>query len=351
MGNPAARLAIAGSFSSPGGPKIEVSETAKKFGEMHVHLGKIVNGTVSVDDAAEFTISAPRRATLRANHSATHLLHAALRRKHGDHVAQKGSLVAQERLRFDISHPKPIAFADIAEIEQEVNALICQNDAVITRLMTPDEAAAEGTMALFGEKCGDEARVVSMGKRAEAPFSVELCGGTHVARIGDIGVFKIVSEGAVAAGIRRLEAMIGPAAAAYLAKRDGMLNDLADKLKVKAEDVSERVEALMEERRKLEKELGELRKKLATGADMGANRFKEVAGTRLAAVKLEDVHGKELKGMADELKKQMESGVTALISIKDGKASLVVALTDDLKDIYRNGNNRHFYQPQHPPCP
>ena len=318
------------------GAKIEVTGTVKKLGGMHVHLGKVVSGTVSVNDTAEFTIARSRRSALRANHSATHLLHAALRRKLGTHVTQKGSLVAEDRLRFDISHPRPIAFKDIADVEQEVNALICQNEAVITRLMTPEEAVAGGAMALFGEKYGDEVRVVSMGKIGRDSFSVELCGGTHVARTGDIGVFKIVSEGAVAAGIRRVEAMTGPAAAAYLARRDGLLTDLADKLKVRADALPERVDALIEERKKLEKEIGELRKKLATGggAPTDATRYKNVAGTRLAAIRLEDVPGKELKGMADELKKQMGSGIAALISVKEGKASLVVALTEDLKDTY-----------------
>ena len=244
--------------------------------------------------------------------------------------------MAQERLRFDRSHSKPMNFEEISNIEQEMNALIRQNDMVVTMLMTPDEAAADGAMALFGEKYGDEVRVVSMGKLGEDGFSVELCGSTHVTRTGDIGMFKIVSEGAVAAGIRPVEAMTGPSAAAYLARCNGLITDLADKLKVTAEALPERVDALIEERRKLEKAFGELRRKLATGsgAQANANRFKQDAGTRLAAVKLEDVPGKELKGMADGLKKRMESGVAALISVKDGKAFLVVALTEDLKETY-----------------
>ncbi|WP_404425397.1 alanine--tRNA ligase [Thalassospira australica] len=325
----------AGVIKTEKGAVIEITDTQKKLGALHVHLGKIVEGDVSVGDAAEFRVDHTRRSALRANHSATHLLHAVMRKHLGDHVTQKGSLVAKDRLRFDVSHPKPITAEEAAVIEFDVNRLIRENSEVTTRLMTPDEAIELGAMALFGEKYGDEVRVVSMGlpEANEHAYSLELCGGTHVKRTGDIGMFKIVSEGAVSSGVRRIEALTGSDAASYMAARDQLLQTISADLKAVPEDVPARVKALQDERRKLEREVSDLRKKLATagsGGASGADAFKEVNGIKLALRVLDGIPAKELKGMVDELRDQMGSGVVALISTDGGKASIVVGLTEDL---------------------
>ncbi len=325
----------AGVIKTEKGAVIEITDTQKKLGALHVHLGKVVEGDVSVGDAAEFRVDHTRRSSLRANHSATHLLHAVMRKHLGDHVTQKGSLVAKDRLRFDVSHPKPITAEEAAIIEFDVNRLIRENSEVTTRLMTPDEAIELGAMALFGEKYGDEVRVVSMGlpEANEHAYSLELCGGTHVKRTGDIGMFKIVSEGAVSSGVRRIEALTGSDAASYMAARDQLLQTISADLKAVPEDVPARVKALQDERRKLEREVSDLRKKLATagsGGASGADAFKEVNGVKLALRVLDGIPAKELKGMVDELRDQMGSGVVALISTDGGKASIVVGLTEDL---------------------
>ncbi|MBL4839442.1 MAG: alanine--tRNA ligase, partial [Thalassospira sp.] len=325
----------AGVIKTEKGAVIEITDTQKKLGALHVHLGKVVEGDVSVGDAAEFRVDHSRRSALRANHSATHLLHAVMRKHLGDHVTQKGSLVAKDRLRFDVSHPKPITAEEAAVIEFDVNRLIRENSEVTTRLMTPDEAIELGAMALFGEKYGDEVRVVSMGlpEANEHAYSLELCGGTHVKRTGDIGMFKIVSEGAVSSGVRRIEALTGSDAASYMAARDQLLQTISADLKAVPEDVPARVKALQEERRKLEREVSDLRKKLATagsGGASGADAFKEANGVKLALRVLDGIPAKELKGMVDELRDQMGSGIVALISTDGGKASIVVGLTEDL---------------------
>ncbi|KZB51539.1 alanine--tRNA ligase [Thalassospira xiamenensis] len=325
----------AGMIKTEKGAVIEITDTQKKLGALHVHLGKVVEGDVSVGDAAEFRVDHTRRSSLRANHSATHLLHAVMRKHLGDHVTQKGSLVAKDRLRFDVSHPKPITAEEAAIIEFDVNRLIRENSEVTTRLMTPDEAIELGAMALFGEKYGDEVRVVSMGlpEANEHAYSLELCGGTHVKRTGDIGMFKIVSEGAVSSGVRRIEALTGSDAASYMAARDQLLQTISADLKAVPEDVPARVKALQDERRKLEREVSDLRKKLATagsGGASGADAFKEVNGVKLALRVLDGIPAKELKGMVDELRDQMGSGIVALISTDGGKASIVVGLTEDL---------------------
>ncbi|KZB62273.1 alanine--tRNA ligase [Thalassospira lucentensis] len=325
----------AGMIKTEKGAVIEITDTQKKLGALHVHLGKVVEGDVSVGDAAEFRVDHTRRSSLRANHSATHLLHAVMRKHLGDHVTQKGSLVAKDRLRFDVSHPKPITAEEAAIIEFDVNRLIRENSEVTTRLMTPDEAIELGAMALFGEKYGDEVRVVSMGlpEANEHAYSLELCGGTHVKRTGDIGMFKIVSEGAVSSGVRRIEALTGSDAASYMAARDQLLQTISADLKAVPEDVPARVKALQDERRKLEREVSDLRKKLATagsGGASGVDAFKEVNGVKLALRVLDGIPAKELKGMVDELRDQMGSGIVALISTDGGKASIVVGLTEDL---------------------
>mgnify|MGYP001627778352 FL=1 len=329
----------AGVIKTENGAIIEITDTQKKLGALHVHLGKIAEGEVKVGDAAEFRVDHTRRSSLRANHSATHLLHAVLRKHLGDHVTQKGSLVASDRLRFDISHPKAVTAEEAAVIEADVNSLIRENSEVTTRLMTPDEAIELGAMALFGEKYGDEVRVVSMGKPLanEHAYSLELCGGTHVKRTGDIGMFKIVSEGAVSSGVRRIEALTGADAAKYMSARENVLTSVAADLKAVPEDIPARVKALQEERRRLEREVSDLRKKLATagsGAASGGDAFKEVNGVKMALRSLDGIPAKELKGMVDELRDQMGSGIVALVSGDGGKASIVVGLTEDLKDTY-----------------
>jgi alanyl-tRNA synthetase len=271
---------------------------------------------------------------LRANHSATHLLHEALRRRLGDHVTQKGSLVAPDRLRFDFSQPKALTPDDIRAIEEDVNSQIRHNAAVTTRLMTPDDAVKAGALALFGEKYGDEVRVVSMGGEDEDHhFSTELCGGTHVRRTGDIGLFMIVGEGAVAAGIRRIDALTGKAAVDYVAERERMLTEAADTLKVQPAELPARIASMMDERRKLERELADARRALALGggsAKANGDGAKDINGIKLATRMLEGVPARELKSLADDLKKQIGSGVIAIVATHEGKAANLVAVTDDL---------------------
>jgi alanyl-tRNA synthetase len=323
-----------GVLTSADGVTVTVADTQKKLGDLHVHLGKVSGGALAINEDVHMEVDPIRRAALRGHHSATHLLHAALRRKLGDHVSQKGSLVAGDRLRFDISHPKAISADELSEIETVVNAQVRANTDVTTRLMTPDEAVEAGAMALFGEKYGDEVRVVAMGADGNQAYSTELCGGTHVRRTGDIGFFKIIAESAVAAGVRRIEAVTGEAADSYVAAEAGALYDTAALLKVSPADVAGRVESLLEERRKLEKDLAEARRALATGGggNGGASDVKDVAGIKFAGKALDGMPPKELKSMADDLKGQIGSGVVALITANEGKASLVVGVTDDLTD-------------------
>jgi alanyl-tRNA synthetase len=324
-----------GIMFGPKGAEIVINDTQKKLGDLHVHIGTVTKGAVAVGDALEMRVDGSRRTALRANHSATHLLHEALRRRLGDHVTQKGSLVAPDRLRFDFSQPKALTPEDIRIIEEDVNSQIRHNAAVTTRLMTPDDAVKAGALALFGEKYGDEVRVVSMGGEDEDHhFSTELCGGTHVRRAGDIGLFMIVGEGAVAAGIRRIDALTGKAAVDYVAERERMLTEAADTLKVQPAELPARIAAMMDERRKLERELADARRALALGGGAGAGSngagTKDVNGIKLATRVLEGVPAKELKSLADDLKKQIGSGVIAIVATHEGKAANLVAVTDDL---------------------
>ncbi|GGF56700.1 alanine--tRNA ligase [Terasakiella brassicae] len=312
---------------------IDVRDTAKKLGDLHIHLGKVKGCSIAVGEDVHAIVDPVRRGAVRSNHSATHLLHKALQERLGEHVTQKGSLVAEERLRFDIAHPKGLSAEEMADVEARVNEQIRVNSEVVTRLMTPDEAIEQGAMALFGEKYGDEVRVVTMGTDKDKNFSVELCGGTHVKRTGDIGLFKVVSEGAVAAGVRRIEALTGAAAVAYLAEQEERLNQAAALLKATPANVPGRVESLLEERKKMEREISDLRKKLATGGTSGgAADIKDVNGVKYLGKVLEDIPGKELKSMVDEMKNQVGSGVCVAIAINEGKASIVVGVTDDVKD-------------------
>ncbi len=317
------------------GAEIVIRDTQKRVDDLHVHMGKVVSGTVNVGDEARLLVDHDRRSRLRANHSATHLLHESLRRRLGDHVTQKGSLVAPDRLRFDISHPKGVNDDEIAAVEADVNQQIAVNAEVVTRLMDPESAVEAGAMALFGEKYGNEVRVVSMGANEDnTNFSTELCGGTHVKRTGDIGVFKIISETAVASGVRRIEALTGAGAREYFAETEKALQAAAAELKSQPQDVPVRIKALLDERRKLERELADARKKLAMGGGGSSGpakaETKEIAGIQYAPRLLDGVPAKELKGLVDEMKKQLGSGVVAVVSNTDGKASLVVGVTEDL---------------------
>ncbi|MEC9217240.1 MAG: alanine--tRNA ligase [Pseudomonadota bacterium] len=323
-----------GRITGPEGFTFTVTDTQRKVGDLFVHFGRVDQGEVRAGAAIELLVDDDRRRRLRANHSATHLLHQALRDRLGDHVTQKGSLVEPARLRFDFSHPKALSADDIAAIEDSVNARILGNDAVSTRLMTPDEAIAAGALALFGEKYGEEVRVVLMGGATEsaAHYSTELCGGTHVARTGDIGHFRITAEGAVASGVRRLEGVTADGALAYARRREGLLTDVAERLKSAPEQLPERVAALVEERRRLDRELAETRKKLASGGGGGDAGAKTIAGVAFAGRVLDGVPARDLRGMADGLKQQVGSGVVAIASADQGKASLVVGVTEDLTD-------------------
>lgn len=321
------------------GFSIEISDTQKKADGLFVHIGKVAGGTVKTGAVVELKVDHARRSRLRANHSATHLIHEALREVLGSHVAQKGSLVAPERLRFDISHNKPISPEDLEEVERMANEIVVQNGPVSTRLMSVDDAIAEGAMALFGEKYGDEVRVVSMGTglhgaKANRPYSVELCGGTHVRATGDIGLVRVVSDSAVAAGVRRIEALTGEAARKHLDEQDRRLKSVAATLKISPADVPARVEVLLDERKKLEKELSEARKKLALGGGAAAGAPSEnetVAGVGFLGKAVSGVSPKDLKPLADAGKSSLGSGVVVFVGAgDDNKASVVVAVTDDL---------------------
>ncbi|MCW8087437.1 alanine--tRNA ligase [Sabulicella glaciei] len=313
---------------------IRVRDTQKKLGDLFVHVGVVEKGDVEVGTAVVAEVDHTRRSAIRAHHSATHLLHEALRRRLGTHVAQKGSLVAPERLRFDVSQPTPIAQSDLDAVEAEVNARIRENAEVTTRLMTPEAAVAEGAMALFGEKYGEEVRVVAMGRDEDATdrqghYSIELCGGTHVRRTGDIGLFRLVGEGAVSAGVRRIEAVTGEAALAVAAEEARLLREAAAALKANPAEIPARVAALLEERRKLERELAETRKKLATGG--AAAEVETLAGLRVALRDVGEVPARDLKGLAEAILKSGTADVAALVSGEGGKASIVVGVGEAAK--------------------
>jgi alanyl-tRNA synthetase len=329
-----------GSFTGDGVTAL-VTDTQKKLGDLFVHAVKVTAGTLKVGAALELAVDHGRRSAVRANHSATHLLHEALRLVLGDHVAQKGSLVSGERLRFDFSHPKPISEEELARVEDIANAIVLRNEPVTTRLMSVDEAIASGARALFGEKYGDEVRVVAMGTVAEGAqagkaFSIELCGGTHASRTGDIGLISVLGESAVASGVRRLEAMTGTNARHQLAQDTRRVKQLAGLLKAPAADTVDRVAALIDERRKLERELSEARKKLAMGGGGGAaDPVREIAGTKLLARVVSGVEMKDLKSLADEAKARIGSGVVTIVgTTADGKAGVVVAVTPDMTERF-----------------
>jgi alanyl-tRNA synthetase len=328
-----------GTLTSNEGSEIRVTDTQKKLGTLHVHYGIVFYKPLTVGDIVELRVDTVRRDRLRANHSATHLLHQALRSQLGEHVTQKGSLVAPNRLRFDISQPKPISPEDLSAIEDIVNERIGFNIPVETLLMSPDNAIQAGALALFGEKYGQEVRVVSMRGSVDvserenngAIFSVELCGGTHVDNTGDIGLFTIVSESGVSAGIRRIEALTGIDARRYFEEQIKLLNLTANVLKTSPADVPARVSQVLEERRKLERELGEARRKLITSSNSDNEiSHKEINGIKYIGRSLIDIPPRELKSMADDLKTQLGSGIVAITGVYEEKASIVVGVTNDL---------------------
>jgi alanyl-tRNA synthetase len=341
-----------GTIQGPKGALFRVADTQKKLGDLIVHFGRVEKGSFKPGDAVELLVDHARRTATRANHSATHLLHEALRQVLGAHVSQKGSLVAPDRLRFDFSHTKPMAPDEVAAVEAMANAFVLQNSPVQTRLMALDDAIESGAMALFGEKYGEEVRVVSMGvpvsdpqgltpKNANKAWSVELCGGTHVARTGDIGLVRIVAESASAAGVRRIEALTAEGAREYLAQQDARMRELAGMLRAKPDDVVDRVKALLEEKRQLERQLGDAKRQLALGAAAPATNgesapatpaIRSIGDVKLWVQAVEGLNPKDLRGLVDDRKKQVGSGVVAIVSVTDGKAGLAVGVTADLTE-------------------
>ncbi len=319
---------------SAGDARFDVSDTQKPLGKLHAHSGRLVSGTLKVGDAVDLKVDADRRAAVKANHSATHLMHAALRRVLGEHVSQKGSLVAPDRLRFDFSHQKALTADEIAAIEGQVNAEIRSNLPVGTRLMTPDAAIEAGALALFGEKYGDEVRVLSMGRAGDTgrTFSVELCGGTHVNATGDIGLFRIVSESAVSSGVRRIEALTGAGALDYLVAQENLLKAAASALRARPDDLPERVATLADTVKKLERELADTKKALALAgpASGGAAEAQKIGAASFLAQVLDGVDAKALRGLVDDAKTKIGSGISAVIAVNEGRASLAVGVTDDL---------------------
>ena len=332
-GESGGQVGDAGTLSSDtGGLRGAIDDTSKQLGKLFVHHARIEAGELKTGDTVRLAIDVARRSAIRANHSATHLLHEALRNRLGTHVAQKGSLVAPDRLRFDVSHATAMAPAELADVEAAVNAQIRGNGTVETRLMTPDEAIAMGAMALFGEKYGDEVRVVSMGTNDDGKtYSIELCGGTHAAALGDIGVFKVVGESAVSSGVRRVEALTGEAARQYLSARDEKLRETAAALRTTPDEVPARVAALLDERRRLERELAEAKKALALGGGSKDAAGPEMVGdVSFVAQVIDGFEAKGLRGAVDDARQQLGSGVVAIVAVNDGKATIAVGITPDL---------------------
>ena len=333
-----------GTLKSENSATMTVTNTLKKLGDMHVHIGEVQSGELAVGDIVHLAIDDSRRIKIRSNHSATHLLHEALRRVLGDHVTQKGSLVEESYLRFDFSHPKSMTGEEIKQAEDIVNGVILSNHQVSTRLMTPDEAIEAGALALFGEKYGDEVRVLAMGEDGDADnrgghYSVELCGGTHVSRLGDIGLFTVTQETAVASGVRRIEAMTGHAARNYLKEQVDVLGDIAGIVKAGQKDLPNRIAGLLDEKKRLERELAEAKKALALGGGQSSNTdthdaITEINGTKFLGKIVQGLPAKELRGLVDDGKKQIDSGVVVFIGIDEGKVGIAVGVTKDLTDQF-----------------
>jgi alanyl-tRNA synthetase len=329
------------------GVRFRVTDTQKKAGDLFVHLGTVEQGTLKAGTALALEVDHARRASIRAHHSATHLLHEALRQVLGDHIAQRGSLVAPDRLRFDFVHPKPITPEELSRVEDIANDVVLENDEVTTRLMALDDARGAGARALFGEKYGDEVRVVSMGKATREHgsnalgWSVELCGGTHVRRTGDIGLISVTGESAVASGVRRIEALTGRHARKHANDTMALAKTAAGELRSSIDEMPARIASLMEERKKLERDLSDARKKLAMGGGASASAgsaaagVREVGNVKLMARAVEGIEMKDLKSLADDGKKQLGSGVVAIVGVTaDGKAGVVVGVTPDLTSRY-----------------
>ena len=317
------------------GAVFQVEDVQKRAGDVFAHNGELVEGRVKPGEAADMRVDGLRRRRIRSNHSATHLMHGALRNVLGEHVAQKGSLVEDDKLRFDFSHSGPMTQNEIDAVEAEVNAVIAQNAAVSTRIMTPDAAVEAGALALFGEKYGEEVRVLAMGDSVDESgrnYSVELCGGTHVERTGDIAVFAITSESGVSAGVRRVEAVTGAEALAFLKGRAAIARDIADMLKTPLTEAPQRVHALIEQRKSLENELSDVKRKLAMGGSGAVSGPEEVKGVKLIARIAEDVAAKDLRGLVDDAKTQLGSGVAAFIAVNEGKAAVAIGVTKDLTE-------------------
>ena len=325
-----------GVIETEDGAKIVIEDVQKRAGGVFAHIGVVEKGDVKVDSAVHLAIDVERRNQIRANHSVTHLVHAALREVLGDHVAQKGSLVAADRMRFDFTNPKPVSAEEQAEIERRVNEVIRQNSPVETRIMSYDDAVASGAIALFGEKYEEDVRVLTMGMAldgSDKPYSVELCGGTHVSRLGDIALFKIISESAVSAGVRRIETLTAEAARQHLENQALLGLQASDALKTTLEDLPGRIEAIVADRKKLERELADAKKALALGGGGGTSaddEVREVNGVKYAGRVLEGVAPKDLRGLIDETKKKLGSGIAAYIGVNDGKAAVAVGVTEDL---------------------
>ncbi len=330
-----------GLIKGPKGALFRVTDTQKKLGDLFVHMGVVENSAFAAGDAVELVVDHARRSATRSNHSATHLLHEALREVLGTHVAQKGSLVSPDRLRFDFSHTKPMSAEEVAKVEDIANGIIAQNTAVETRLMGLEDAMQSGAMALFGEKYGDEVRVVSMGLPLEGSnkaWSVELCGGTHVKRTGDIGLVHVIAESASAAGVRRIEALTGDGARAYLVAQEARVRELAGLLRAKPEDVVDRVKQIVEEWRQLERQLSDAKRQIALGgggngvaATDGGQAIRTIGQVKMLARTVQGLNPKDLRGLVDDGKKQVGSGIVAIVGVtEDGKAGLAVGVTDDL---------------------
>jgi alanyl-tRNA synthetase len=334
-----------GVIKGPKGALFRVTDTLKKLGDVFVHAGTVEAGSFKSGDAVDMLVDHARRASIRANHSATHLIHEALRQVLGTHVQQKGSLVNAERLRFDVSHNKPVSAEELRLVEDIANAVVAQNGDVITRLMAIDDARQTGAMALFGEKYGDEVRVVAMGNpeagQNKLAWSVELCGGTHAKRTGDIGLIRILSDSGVSAGVRRIEALTAAGARAYLAEQDARMRELAGLFRTNTDVVVERVKGLLDERKSLEKQLADAKRALALGGGgAGAQAaagpaIKTVGRVQFLARLVEGLNPKDLRSLIDDGKKQVGSGIVAVVgTTEDGKAGLAVGVTDDLVKSY-----------------
>jgi alanyl-tRNA synthetase len=332
-GESGGQIGDTGNLTTLKGFKGEVEDTSKALGKLHVLRTKVIAGELSVGDTVHQKVDSDRRNRIRANHSATHLLHAALRRHLGTHVTQKGSLVAPDYFRFDFSYPKALTREEIDAVEAEVNSQIRSNEPVTTRLMSQDEASSAGAMALFGEKYGDEVRVLSMGRLSDEDYSVELCGGTHVRALGDIQLFEIISESAVSSGIRRIEALTGESARKWLSDRETKLREAAATLKTAPDEVPARIASLVEERRRLERELSDAKRQLAMGGGSAGSEGpapENVNGHKFLGQVVEGLDPKGLRAAVDEMKKRLGSGVGALVAVTDGRASVAVGVTDDL---------------------